>query len=264
MHRPVPLDEEGERILRRGVLPIHEPFQQLPVGQRAERPVVEQRPDVTEPADLSRLARPVPCTGLPTSTCTDPGNPSNILPEKSGGSCGETGGASFVARATARADRPGHGLEARATPDGPHEPKRKRLAHLGPPRSAAGRTGQSHQGRPFPARIDGGANEGGIANINSCPRLLPDIYGSSGTTVRGIDTDASHCVLTRRPSHPTRAYFDSWIPCRIFSLKELPSRNPYACRFIVLILLFGPLHRTTADHHVVVRQQTAPVRPPVS
>ena len=25
-----------------------------------------------------------PCTGLPTSTCTDPGNPSNILPEKSG------------------------------------------------------------------------------------------------------------------------------------------------------------------------------------
>jgi hypothetical protein len=63
--------------------------------------------------------------------------------------------------------------------------------------------------------------------------------GSSGNTVRGIDPDASRCALTRRRFHPTRAYFDSWI-ARIFSLKNSRSRNPYACRFIVLILLLVP------------------------
>ena len=39
--------------------------------------------------------------------------------------------------------------------------------------------------------------------------------------------------------HPTKAYLASWI-ARIFSLKNSWSRNPYACRFIVLILLFVP------------------------
>ena len=56
---------------------------------------------------------------------------------------------------------------------------------------------------------------------------------------RGIDTDTSRCVLTRRRFHPTKAYFDSWI-ARIFSLKNSRSRNPYACRFIILILLLVP------------------------
>ena len=65
------------------------------------------------------------------------------------------------------------------------------------------------------------------------------ISGSSGSTVREFDTDASPCVLTRRRFHPTRAYFVSWI-ARIFNLKNSRSRNPYACRFIVLILLFVP------------------------
>jgi hypothetical protein len=63
--------------------------------------------------------------------------------------------------------------------------------------------------------------------------------GSSGSSVREIDLDANRCVLTRRRFHPTRAYFVSWI-ARIFSLKNSRSRNPYACRFIVLILLFVP------------------------
>ncbi len=57
-------------------------------------------------------------------------------------------------------------------------------------------------------------------------------FGSSGSTVRGMDTDASRCVLTRPRFHPTKTYFDSWI-ARIFSLKNSRSRNPYACRFIV-------------------------------
>ena len=39
--------------------------------------------------------------------------------------------------------------------------------------------------------------------------------------------------------YPTRANFVSWI-ARIFSLKNSMSRNPYAWRFIVLILLFVP------------------------
>ena len=39
--------------------------------------------------------------------------------------------------------------------------------------------------------------------------------------------------------HPTKAYLASWI-ARILSLKNSWSRNPYACRFIVLILLFVP------------------------
>jgi hypothetical protein len=39
--------------------------------------------------------------------------------------------------------------------------------------------------------------------------------------------------------HPTNSYLVSWI-ARIFSLKNSRSRNPYACRFIVLILLFVP------------------------
>ena len=60
-HRPVPLEEDGERILRRGVVPVHEPFQQLPVGQPAEHPVAEQRPDVTEHARrISPAHEPVP------------------------------------------------------------------------------------------------------------------------------------------------------------------------------------------------------------
>ena len=40
-------------------------------------------------------------------------------------------------------------------------------------------------------------------------------------------------------AHPTKAYLASWI-ARIFSLKNSRSRKPYACRFIVLILLFVP------------------------
>ena len=40
-------------------------------------------------------------------------------------------------------------------------------------------------------------------------------------------------------AHPIRAYLVSWI-ARIFSLKNSRSRNPYAWRFIVLILLFVP------------------------
>jgi hypothetical protein len=40
-------------------------------------------------------------------------------------------------------------------------------------------------------------------------------------------------------AHPTKAYLASWI-ARIFSLKNSWSRKPYACRFIVLILLFVP------------------------
>ena len=39
--------------------------------------------------------------------------------------------------------------------------------------------------------------------------------------------------------YPTNSYLVSWI-ARIFSLKNSWSRNPYACRFIVLILLFVP------------------------
>ena len=39
--------------------------------------------------------------------------------------------------------------------------------------------------------------------------------------------------------HPTKAYLDSWI-ARILSLKNSLSRNPYACRFTVLILLLVP------------------------
>ena len=76
--------------------------------------------------------------------------------------------------------------------------------------------------------------------IEGCvPRPNRSYRGSSGSTVRGIDTDTSRCVLTRRRFHPTKAYFDSWI-ARIFSLKNSRSRNPYACRFIVLILLLVP------------------------
>ena len=40
-------------------------------------------------------------------------------------------------------------------------------------------------------------------------------------------------------NQPTRANFASWI-ARIFSLKNSMSLNPYAWRFIVLILLFVP------------------------
>jgi hypothetical protein len=39
--------------------------------------------------------------------------------------------------------------------------------------------------------------------------------------------------------HPSKAYLASWM-ARILSLKNCWSRNPYACRFIVLILLFVP------------------------
>jgi hypothetical protein len=39
--------------------------------------------------------------------------------------------------------------------------------------------------------------------------------------------------------HPTNSYLVSWI-ARIRSLKNSRSRKPYACRFIVLILLLVP------------------------
>ena len=42
-----------------------------------------------------------------------------------------------------------------------------------------------------------------------------------------------------RMPYPINWYLVSWI-ARIFSLKNSLSRNPYACRFIVLILLFVP------------------------
>ena len=59
-HRTVPLDEDGERILGRGVIPVQEPFQQLPVGQPAEYPATEQRTDATEHAGrISSAHEPV-------------------------------------------------------------------------------------------------------------------------------------------------------------------------------------------------------------
>ena len=45
--------------------------------------------------------------------------------------------------------------------------------------------------------------------------------------------------VLKKTVHPTKAYFVSWSAI-IFSLKNSISLNPYACRFIVLILLFVP------------------------
>jgi hypothetical protein len=51
--------------------------------------------------------------------------------------------------------------------------------------------------------------------------------------LRAVNSENSKVV------YPTRAYLVSWI-ARILSLKNSMSRNPYAWRFIVLILLFVP------------------------
>src|SRR5262249_22938668 len=56
-------------------------------------------------------------------------------------------------------------------------------------------------------------------------------------------------VYSRVTIQPTRAYFVSWM-ARIFSLKNSRSRNPDACRFLVLIWWLvpssGPLVITTS------------------
>jgi len=44
----VPVDERCERSLGRLVAPPGEPLQQLSVGQAADRPGAEQRPDVAD------------------------------------------------------------------------------------------------------------------------------------------------------------------------------------------------------------------------
>jgi hypothetical protein len=69
--------------------------------------------------------------------------------------------------------------------------------------------------------------------------LIPSKSGSSGLSARRAHSDVTRCKINAKTNHPTKAYFVSWI-ARIFSLKNSMSRNPYAWRFIVLILLLVP------------------------
>jgi glyoxylase-like metal-dependent hydrolase (beta-lactamase superfamily II) len=83
--------------------------------------------------------------------------------------------------------------------------------------------------------------------LQSYPGCL-DLFGGhmqpsdAGDPRRTAEREATEAIR----AHPSKAYFASWI-ARILSLKNSLSRKPYACRCIVLILLFvpsnGPLER---------------------
>ncbi len=64
-------------------------------------------------------------------------------------------------------------------------------------------------------------------------RRLLEVFPSK--TVKAFDRATAQEYVV----HPTEAYLASWI-ARILSLKDSWSRKPYACRFIVLILLLVP------------------------
>lgn len=76
----------------------------------------------------------------------------------------------------------------------------------------------------------------------SCPYLKIDKAFLIATPMRkGSSGFRARILQLVRGSLSNNAYLVSWI-ARIFNLKNSMSRNPYACRFIVLILLFVPLH----------------------
>ena len=137
-------------------------------------------------------------------------------------------------------ESPNSSVNVRPHP-GPPYPRSVKVGSLSSCTRRSGPTTPRRAGRLAEASL--GSTE---ASARACGAAMPAASsriasknGSSGSSVREFDTDASRCVLTRRRFHPTRAYFVSWI-ARIFSLKNSRSRNPYACRFIVLILLFVP------------------------
>ena len=80
-------------------------------------------------------------------------------------------------------------------------------------------------------RLQGRSRSPGRAREDLAPRPT----SQPGTTTRSCAQPSN----TSRHYVPISSYLVSWI-ARIFSLKNSLSRNPYACRFIVLILLFVP------------------------
>ncbi len=178
-HRPVPLEEDGERILRRGVVPVQEPIQQLPVGQPAERPAAEQRPDVSAHAGrISAAHESVPLYRPTNVNMHRPGKSFHHSPRK----------------------------------------KRKLLAHFHPPRDRHGPPRPARPGYPpAPLAIDLGPD--GAKTLPMRPHALarnPELSirkngdaqicsqgGSSRRCLRALNRSLTPAVVVLVPLQPT-------------------------------------------------------------
>ena len=65
-HRPMPVDQRGERHLASRIVAGDEPLQQLPVGQSGERAALEERLNLPDDRPRSPVphARALPCSNL--------------------------------------------------------------------------------------------------------------------------------------------------------------------------------------------------------